>query len=63
MSDKHKSRSLRRVTLRGAIDTASIRTSSFRDEDHIVVPVVAMVGDIVVQALNADSRKSPTLRF
>ncbi len=41
------------VTLRGAVDAAQIRTAVYRDVEHMLVPLVMMVGDIVVHPLNA----------
>lgn len=43
----------RYMTFRGAILTAEIRTAQFDDHEHLVMPVVALVGDVVVRPLNS----------
>ncbi len=45
-------RVFRGLTLRGAVD-AEVRTASFEGREHVVVPVVALVGDQVIVAANA----------
>lgn len=43
-----------RVALRGAVETASIRTAAFEGREHVVVPVVALIGDAVITAMNSE---------
>jgi len=43
----------RYLRLTGLVDVASIRTAEFDDETHVVVPVIALVGDAVVRPMNA----------
>ncbi len=45
-------RVFRGLTLRGAVD-AEVRTASFEGREHVVVPVVALVGDQVIHTSNA----------
>jgi hypothetical protein len=44
----------RYVTVTGLADGASLRTAMFDGTSHLVVPVVAMVGDSVVWPMNAE---------
>lgn len=41
------------VTFRGAIETAQIRTATYYDVDHLVLPVIALLGDVVVKPMNS----------
>ena len=43
----------RHIQIRCAVDTAAIRNATFKERDHLVIPVVAMVGDIVVNPLGS----------
>ena len=50
--DKDKKREARSVTLVGAV-AEGIRTAQFSGREHLVVPVVALVGDSVISALGS----------
>lgn len=41
------------VTITGLADVAQMRTATFEDREHLVVPVVALVGDAVVRPMNS----------
>lgn len=43
----------RYLHLRGAADTASIRTAQFMGREHVVVPVVALIGGAVVRPMGS----------
>lgn len=43
----------RYLTLRAAADTASIRNATFEDAPHLIVPVVALVGNQVIHPMGA----------
>lgn len=40
-------------SLRGRVEVARVRTASLRGRQHLVVPVIMLVGDSVIQASNA----------
>lgn len=44
----------RYMTLRGLAQTADLRTAQFRGREHLVVPVVAMVGNSIVRPMNSE---------
>lgn len=44
----------RYMTLRGLAQTAELRTAQFRGREHLVVPVVAMVGNSIVRPMNSE---------
>ena len=45
-------RSQRYVRLTGLADGTKLRTATFEDQEHVIVPVVMLVGDIVVWPMN-----------
>jgi len=53
MAEKNR-RQFRGLRLRGAVDTAAIRTATFEDREHVVVPVVALV-EGVIWPVNAET--------
>ena len=43
-----------RRTLRAAVDPAAIRTARYQGRDHLVLPVVMLVGDSVIEPMGSD---------
>lgn len=44
----------RYLTLRGCADTSQLRTAQYEGSEHLVVPVIALIGDVVVRPLGSE---------